>query len=267
MEWDEASQFPSELIPKLAELGLLGVIFPEKYGGAGLGLHRVRDRPSRSCRAWTARSGIIVAAHNSLCTNHIYKFGTRGAAQEIRRAAGAGEKARLLVADRAGGRLRRRRHAHHRGAQGRRLGAQRLENVHHQRPLRRCLRGHGASPIKPKERTAFPRSSWRRATPGFRAGQKRKQAGHARQRHFRSDLQRLPRARRENLLGKEGEGFVNTLQVLDGGRISIAALALGMAQGAFEAAASYAKQRKQFGKADQRVPGHSVQAGRHGHGD
>src|SRR6202044_336116 len=75
MEWDEVSKFPSELIPKLAEMGFLGVIFPEKYGGAGMGYAEyaiIIEEPSRV----DGSIGIIVAAHNSLCTNHLYKFGT-----------------------------------------------------------------------------------------------------------------------------------------------------------------------------------------------
>ena len=82
MEWDEASQFPSELIPKLAEMGLLGVIFPEEYGGAGLGYIEYASVIEELARV-DGSVGLIVAAHNSLCTNHIYKFGTRRAAQEV----------------------------------------------------------------------------------------------------------------------------------------------------------------------------------------
>ncbi len=74
MEWDEASRFPSEILPKLAELGLLGVIFPEKYGGAGLGYIEYALAIEELSRV-DGSVGIIVAAHTSLCTNHIYKFG------------------------------------------------------------------------------------------------------------------------------------------------------------------------------------------------
>ena len=75
MEWDEASQFPCELIPKLAEMGLMGVIFPEEYGGAGLGYVEYATVIEELARV-DGSIGLIVAAHNSLCTNHIYKFGT-----------------------------------------------------------------------------------------------------------------------------------------------------------------------------------------------
>src|SRR5260370_26086717 len=81
MEWDEASRFPSELIPKLAELGLLGIIFPENYGGAGLGYIEYAIAIEELARV-DGSVGLIVAAHNSLCTNHIYKFGTEAQRQK-----------------------------------------------------------------------------------------------------------------------------------------------------------------------------------------
>jgi alkylation response protein AidB-like acyl-CoA dehydrogenase len=81
MEWDEASRFPSELISKLAELGLLGIIFPEKYGGAGLGYIEYAIAVEELARV-DGSVALIVAAHNSLCTNHIYKFGTEAQRQK-----------------------------------------------------------------------------------------------------------------------------------------------------------------------------------------
>src|SRR3984957_14169651 len=81
MEWDEASRFPSEIIPKLAELGLMGVIFPENYGGAGLGYIEYALAIEELSRV-DGSVGIIVAAHTSLCTNHIYKFGTEAQRQK-----------------------------------------------------------------------------------------------------------------------------------------------------------------------------------------
>ncbi len=104
-------RFPSEIIPKLAELGLLGVIFPEEYGGAGMGYLEYAIIIEELSRV-DGSIGIIVAAHNSLCTNHIFKFGTEAAKEEIRRASCPREETRLLVAHRAGSRLGRRRHAH-----------------------------------------------------------------------------------------------------------------------------------------------------------
>ena len=106
-------QFPAEIIPKLAEMGLLGVIFPEEYGGAGMGYIEYAIVIEELSRV-DGSVGIIIAAHNSLCTNHIYKFGTEEQRKKYRDAAGAGQKARLLVAHRAGSGFRCGRHAHHR---------------------------------------------------------------------------------------------------------------------------------------------------------
>src|SRR6202167_2610372 len=91
MEWDEASHFPSEIIPKLAEMGFLGVIFPEKYGGAGMGYIEYAVIIEELSRV-DGSVGIIVAAHNSLCTNHIYKFGTEEQRQKYVVPLARGEK-------------------------------------------------------------------------------------------------------------------------------------------------------------------------------
>ncbi len=142
MEWDESSQFPAELIPKLAEMGLLGVIFPEQYGGAGLGYIEYVTVRLRNSLASTAPIGIrssrltVPTVHESHS-----QIRHRRAAQEIRRAAhcAQGEETRMLVAHRAGSRLRRRRNAHRSDAQERRLDAQRFKNIHHQWPLPRQM--------------------------------------------------------------------------------------------------------------------------------
>ena len=150
MEWDEASRFPSEILPKLAELGLLGVIFPEKYGGAGLGYIEYALAIEELSRV-DGSVGIIVAAHTSLCTNHIYKFGTRSAAARntsCRWRRGKKLGCWSLTEPGAGsdaGGIRDRRCARRRW-----LGDQRIEDLHDQRPLCRRVRGHGAH--RPGER-------------------------------------------------------------------------------------------------------------------
>ena len=266
MEWDEASQFPSELIPKLAEMGLLGVIFPEEYGGAGLGYIEYAIVDRGTCRAWMARSGLIVAAHNSLCTNHIYKFGNDGAAQEICHAAGAGQEARLLVADRAGSGFRRGRHADHRGAQGRRLvlnGAKTFTTNGHYADVCVAMAVTDQAEGRARNFRVHRGEGQRRDfAPGKKENKLGMRASDTSEVVFSDCL--VPA---ENLLGKEGQGFVNSLQVLDGGRISIAALALGMAQGAYEAAAEIREAAQAIRQSHQRVSGHSIQAGRHGHGN
>ena len=166
MEWDEVSHFPTEIIPKLAEMGFLGVIFPEKYGGAGMGYIEYAIIIEELSRV-DGSVGMIVAAHNSLCTNHIYKFGTEAAEKEIRAAAGARQEAGLLVADGAGSWLGCRGDAHIRCEERWRLADQRLENVYYKRPLRRCVRGHGGDRLREERATGFRHSSSRRARQAF----------------------------------------------------------------------------------------------------
>ena len=228
MEWDEASQFPSEIIPKLAELGLFGVIFPEKYGGAGPGLHRIRagDRGAFA-RRWLGghdRRGAQFALHQS----HL-QVRDRGAAAEVRRAAGAGQKAGLLVADRAGSGFGRRRHraTATRAGDGWVInGAKTFTTNGHYADV--CVAMAVTDPAK--GRTGFRHSSWRRARRDFAPGKKENKLGMR-----ASDTSEMIfsdcRVPASSLLGKEGEAFINILQVLDGGRISIAAHGAGNGAG------------------------------------
>ena len=142
MEWDEASKFPSELIPKLADMGFLGVIFPEKYGGAGMGYTEYAIIIEELSRV-DGSVGIIVAAHNSLCTNHIYKFGTEEQRKKYVVPLAQGKKLGCwsLTEPEAGSDAGGTRTT---GDQRRRqLGHQRLEDVYHQWTLRGCMRRNG----------------------------------------------------------------------------------------------------------------------------
>src|ERR1700685_1288637 len=246
MEWDEVSQFPSELIPKLAEMGLMGVIFPEEHGGSGLGYIEYATVIEELARV-DGSIGLIVAAHNSLCTNHIYKFGTE-------------EQKKKYVIDLA---------------QGKKIGCWSLTEPEAGSDAggtrTTAVRQHGAwilngsttfttnghyadvcvamaATDKSKKSHGISAFILEKGTPGFRPGKKENKLGLR-----ASDTSEVIftdcRVPAENLLGQEGEGFTGSLKILDGGRISIAALALGMAQGALDAAVSYAKQRKQFGQA------------------
>ncbi len=246
MEWDEASRFPSELIPKLAEMGLLGVIFPESYGGAGLGYVEYVLAIEELARV-DGSVGLIVAAHNSLCTNHIYQFGSEAQRQKYVVALAQGRKLGCWsltepeAGSDAGG---TRTVAEKRGDCWVLNGAKTFTTNGHYADV--CV----AMAVTDPSGGAHGISAFiiEKGTPGFRPGKKENKLGMR-----ASDTSEVVfadcRIPSENLLGSEGEGFVNSLRILDGGRISIAALALGMAQGAFEAAAKYAKQRKQFGKA------------------
>ena len=246
MEWDEASQFPSEIIPKLAEMGFLGVIFPEKYGGAGMGYLEYAIIIEELSRV-DGSIGIIVAAHNSLCTNHIYKFGTEEQKQKYVVPLAQGKKLGCwsLTEPEAGSDAGGTRTVA--AKKRRRLGDQRREDVHHQRALCRCLRRPWPSRTRRRNTTAFPRSSSRRELPAFAPARRKTSSAcaPATPAKWFSPIAACPL---KISWAREGEGFVNSLQILDGGRISIASLGLGMAQGAYECSVRYAKQRKQFGK-------------------
>jgi hypothetical protein len=246
MEWDEASRFPIELIPKMGEMGLLGVIFPEEYGGAGLGYVEYVTVIEELSRV-DGSVGLIVAAHNSLCTNHIYKFGTEEQRRKYIPPLAQGKKLGCwsLTEPEAGSDAGGTRTVAARGKGGWILnGAKTFTTNGHYADV--CV----AMAVTDKDKGAKGISAFiiEKGNPGFRAGKKENKLGMR-----ASDTSEVVFSDclvpETDLLGAEGMGFVNTLQILDGGRISIAALALGMAQGAYEAAAAYAKQRKQFGKA------------------
>jgi alkylation response protein AidB-like acyl-CoA dehydrogenase len=246
MEWDEVSHFPAEIMPKLAEMGLLGVIFPEQYGGAGLGYVEYVIAIEELSRV-DGSIGIIVAAHNSLCSNHIYKFGTEAQKQKYLVPLAQGKKigAWSLTEPEAGS-----------DAGGTRTTARR-DGDHYILNGSKTFTTNGsyadicvAMAVTDKSKASHGISAFilEKEMSGFRPGKKENKLGLR-----ASDTSeivftdcKVPAA---NLLGPEGEGFTGSLAILDGGRISIAALALGMAQGALAAATSYAKQRKQFGKA------------------
>jgi len=245
MEWDEASHFPDELVPKLADLGLMGVIFPEDHGGAGLGYIEYAIAIEELARV-DGSIALSVAAHNSLCTNHIYKFGSEEQRQKyvIPLAQGKMLGAWSLTEPEAGS-----------DAGGTRTTAVLKDghwvingsktfttNGHHAGV---CV---GMAMTDPeKGHHGISAFIFERGTPGFRPGKKENKLGMRASDTSEVLFQdcKLPPSQ---LLGKRGEGFVNSLQILDGGRISIAALAVGIAQGAFDSALSYSKQRKQFGK-------------------
>ncbi len=245
MEWDEASHFPSEIIPALGKLGLLGVIFPEAYGGAGLGYVEYVLAIEELARV-DGSVGLIVAAHTSLCTNHIFKFGSEEQKKKYVAPLAQGKKlgAWSLTEPEAGSDAGGTRSVAERRADCWVLnGAKTFTTNGHHADV--CV----AMAVTDRAKGAHGISAFvlEKGTSGFRPGKKENKLGMR-----ASDTSEVVfndcRIPAKNLLGQEGEGFINSLQVLDGGRISIAALALGMAQGAYEAAVKYAKQRKQFGK-------------------
>jgi len=245
MEWDEASHFPTEILPKLGEMGLMGVIFPEEYGGAGMGYVEYATVIEELARV-DGSIGLFVAAHNSLCSNHIYKFGSEEQKKKYLVPLAQGKKlgAWSLTEPEAGS-----------DAGGTRTTAVRDGNNWILNGAKTFTTNGTYADIcvamavtdKSKESHGISAFILEKGMPGFRPGKKENKLGMR-----ASDTSeviftdcRIPAGQ---LLGPLGEGFIGSLKILDGGRISIAALALGMAQGALEAATRYAQQRKQFGK-------------------
>ena len=245
MDWDENQTFPLEVIKKLGQLGYMGSIFPEEYGGAGLGYIEYSIIIEELSRV-DGSVGIIVAAHTSLCSNHIYKAGSEEQKRKYLTKLASGEWIGCwsLTEPEAGSDAAGTRTTATRERDGWILNGSKTftTNAHYADVCvgmamtdRKAAR-HGIS--------AFVLE---KGMPGFRAGKKENKLGLR-----ASDTGeviftdcRLPETQ---LLGKEGEGFVDSLRILDGGRVSIAALSIGMAQGAYDAALKYSKMRKQFGR-------------------
>jgi hypothetical protein len=245
MEWDESQFFPRELFRRLGELGLMGVLVPEAYGGSGMGYAEYKTAIVEIAKV-CGSVGLSVAAHNSLCTGHILAFGDEA------------QKRRWLPAL----------------ASGQAIGAWGLTeaNTGSDASNMQCtavrdgndwvLNGaknwitHGLSgevavviartgePRAKNNATAFVVE---RGTPGFQAGKKENKLGMraSETAEMIFDQCRIPD---ENRLGEVGDGFHQSMKILDGGRVSIAALSIGIAKGAYEAALAYAQQREQFGK-------------------
>jgi hypothetical protein len=244
-KWDDACEYPLATIKELGKLGLMGVIFPPEFGGAGLGYVEYVLAIEELSRV-DGSVGITVAAHTSLCTNHIWLGGTEEQKRKYipRLATGEFIGAWGLTEPGAGS-----------DAGSARMTAVRKKDCWMLNGSKTFItNGHHADVavvIAVTDKTAHTHglSAFlvEKGTRGFRPGKKEEKLGLR-----ASDTSELifedcciPVG---NLLGKEGDGFIDAMRVLDGGRISIAALSLGMAQGAYEAALRYSKQRKQFGK-------------------
>jgi alkylation response protein AidB-like acyl-CoA dehydrogenase len=246
MRWDEASEFPQEVVQKLGEMGLMGVLFPVELGGAGLG-YVDYALAVEELSAVDGSIGIIVASHNSLCTNHIF-------------VAGNDEQKRKYIPLLASGKWLGAWGLTEPGS-GSDAGSARTSAV--RKGDRWVLNGNKtfitnghyadvsviiAVTDKTKGTRGLSAFVVEKGTPGFRPGKKENKLGLR-----ASDTSELIfedcEIPAENLLGQEGDGFIDSMRILDGGRISIAALSLGIGRGAYDAARRYAQQRHQFGKA------------------
>jgi len=245
MEWDEAQLFPIDLFKKIGEMGFMGVLVPEAYGGAGLGYHEyvmILEEISKV----DGSIGLSVAAHNSLCTGHILQF-----ANEVQKKKWL---PKLAIGEWIGawGLTE-----HNTGSDAGGMSTTAVKDGDYY-----VLNGaknfitHGISGdiavviVRTGEKgdshgmTAFVVE---KGTSGFSSGKKENKLGMR-----ASETAELVfancRVHKDNILGEVGEGFIQSMKVLDGGRISIAALSLGIAKGAYEAALKYSKERVQFGK-------------------
>jgi alkylation response protein AidB-like acyl-CoA dehydrogenase len=245
MEWDEEQIFPQQVVRKLGELGYMGSSFPEDYGGAGLGYIEYSIIIEELSRV-DGSVGIIIAAHTSLCSNHIYKAGTEEQKQRYLSKLTTGEWLGCWSltepeagSDAAGTRTT----AVRQGECWALNGAKTFTTNAHYADV--CV----AMAVTDRGAAQHGISSFiiEKDTPGFRTGKKENKLGLRASATGEVIFQNC-RLSTSQLLGKQGEGFVDSLKTLDGGRISIAALALGMAQGAYDAALKYSKVRKQFGR-------------------
>jgi alkylation response protein AidB-like acyl-CoA dehydrogenase len=245
LDWDENQTFPLEVIKKLGELGYLGSIFPEEYGGAGLGYIEYAIIIEELSRV-DGSVGIIVAAHTSLCSNHIYKAGTEEQKKKYLSKLTTGEWIGCWSltepeagSDAAGTRTTAVRDDDHwllNGAKTFTTNAHYADVCVAMAVTDRAAAQHGIS--------AF---ILERGMQGFRAGKKENKLG-LRASATGEVIFESCHLADSQLLGKRGEGFIDSLKTLDGGRVSIAALSIGMAQGAYDAALKYSKIRKQFSR-------------------
>ena len=244
-KWDEQQIFPIDLFKKAGDLGLMGVLVPEKYGGAGLGYYEyilIIEEISKVCGA----IGLSLAAHNSLCVNHILKFSSEIQKQKWLPKLSSGQWIGSwgLTEPNTGS------------------DAMRMKCIAEKDGDYWVINGsknfitHGISSdiivvivrtgdlLDSHGMTAF---AIERGTEGFNAGSKEDKLG-MRASETAEVIFDNCRVHKENIIGKIGEGFIQSMKILDGGRISIGAMALGMAEGAMNAAINYSKERKQFGK-------------------
>jgi alkylation response protein AidB-like acyl-CoA dehydrogenase len=246
MKWDEGSEFPCAAVKKLGEMGLLGVIFPPELGGAGLSyvdyVLAIEELSSVD-----GSIGIIVAAHNSLCTNHLYIAGNEHQKQKYVSLLASGQWLGAWALTEAG--------AGSDASNSRTTAVKKGDRYILNGSKTFITNGRYADIVvviaatdRSKGTHGLSAFLVEKGTKGFRPGKKENKLGLR-----ASDTSELIfedcEVPEENLIGVEGEGFIDAMRVLDGGRISIAALALGIARGALDAGVKYVKERRQFGKA------------------
>jgi alkylation response protein AidB-like acyl-CoA dehydrogenase len=245
MDWDEKQTFPIDLFHKLGEMGFMGVLVPEEYGGSGLGYHEYITVIEEISKV-DSSIGLSLAAHNSLCTNHILEFGNEEQKKKWlpKLASGKWIGAWGLT-------------EHNTGSDAGNMSTTAVEDGDYyiingaKNFITHGKSGNIAVVIvrtgKKGDSHAMTAFAIEKGTPGFTSGKKENKLGMR-----ASETAELVfdncRVHKNNILGKIGDGFIQSLKILDGGRISIGALSLGISKGAYEAALKYSKEREQFGK-------------------
>ncbi len=245
MEWDEAQYFPIDLFHRMGEQGFLGVLVPEQYGGAGLGYQEyitIIDEIARVCGS----IGLSVAAHNSLCTNHILMFGNEDQKQKYLPLLASGQwiGAWGLTEPNTGSDAMRMQCTATRDGDHWVINGTKSWITHGKSGHVAVVIARTGELLDSRGMTAF---IVERGTPGFHAGKKENKLG-MRASETAEMIFDNCRVHKSQILGEAGDGFIQAMKILDGGRISIASLALGIAKGAYEASVKYAKERHQFGQ-------------------
>ncbi len=245
MEWDESQEFPREVFTKLGELGLMGVLVPQEYGGSGFGYFEYVTAITELSKI-DPSIGLSMAAHNSLCTGHTLMFANEEQKKKYIPKLASGEwiGAWGLTEPNTGSDAMRMK------CTAKQDGDYWVLNG------TKCWITHGISAelavvivrtgelLDSHGMTTF---LVERGTPGFKAGKKENKLG-MRASETAEMIFEDCRVHKDQILGKVGDGFIQAMKILDGGRISIAALSLGIGKGAYEAALKYSKEREQFGQ-------------------
>ncbi len=245
MEWDETQHFPIDMFHEMGQYGFLGVLVPEEYGGSGLGYQEyitVIEEIAKVCGS----IGLSVAAHNSLCTNHILMFGSEEQKQKYLPKLATGEwiGAWGLTEPNTGSDAMRMKVVAEKDGDYYIINGAKNWITHGKSGHAAVVMTRTGDLLDSRGITAFVVE---RGTPGFTAGKKENKLG-MRASETAEMIFDNCRVHKSQMLGNEGEGFIQAMKILDGGRISIAALSLGIAKGAYEASVNYAKEREQFGK-------------------
>ena len=245
MKWDESQYFPREILEKAGEMGFMGIFIPEEYGGSGLGYHEYVSIIEEISKV-DPSIGLSIAAHNSLCTGHIFYFGNEEQKKKWlpNLASGKNIGAWGLTEHNTGSDAGGMNTTAVKDGDNYLLNGSKNFITHGKSGDVAVVIARTGEKGDSRGMSAF---IVERGTPGFSGGKKEDKLGMraSETAELVFDNCRIPK---ENLIGNEGDGFVQSLKLLDGGRISIGALSLGISKGAYEAALKYSKERFQFGK-------------------